>query len=70
MHIDNNDTHIVERLRLLDKDTLEMQRTVTNPQVFSKPWETTRIMQRTDEQYYESYCWTDRDEVLGGDLTQ
>lgn len=69
MHVDSTATHIVERLRLIDKDTLEMKRTITNPEVFSKAWEITRTMKRTDEEYYESYCWTDRDEVLGGDLT-
>ncbi len=68
MHVDSTATHIVERLRLTDKNTLEMKRTVTNPEVFSKAWETTKTMKRTDEEYYESYCWTDRDEVLGGDL--
>ncbi|MGC3982915.1 MAG: hypothetical protein QM808_16815 [Steroidobacteraceae bacterium] len=68
MHVDNTETHVVERLRLIDKDTLEMKRTITNPEVFSKPWEVTKTMKRTDEEYFESYCWTDRDEVLGGNL--
>jgi hypothetical protein len=68
MHIDNTDTHIVERLRLIDQDTMEMKRSITNPEVFTGTWESTKTMKRTDEEYYESYCWTDRDEVLGGNL--
>lgn len=66
MPVDNDDTHLVERFRLLDQDTLELTKTVENPAVFTKPWVSTRTFRRNvTEEYYESYCWTDRDAVAG-----
>lgn len=67
--VGNTSTHVIERFRLLDPNTLELIKTVENPEVFTKPWVSTRTMKRTQEPFYESYCWTDRDAVDGTDLT-
>lgn len=67
--VGNYDTHLVERIRLLDEDTLEIKRTITNPAVLETPYETARTLTRSDGgNYYEAYCWTDRDEIPGGNL--
>jgi hypothetical protein len=44
-------------------------KTVENPAVFTHPWTSTRTLTRTTADYYESYCWTDRDATAGTDLT-
>lgn len=67
--VGNDDTHIVERFRLVDPNTLEIKKTIENPKVFTKPWVSTRTLKRTHDDYYESYCWTDRDATAGTDLT-
>lgn len=67
--IGNYDTHVVERFRLTGPNTLELKKTVENPKVFSKPWVSTQTLKRSREDYYESYCWTDRDATDGTDLT-
>jgi len=70
MPVGNDATHVIERFRLLDKDTLELTKTVENPAVFTRPWVSTRTFKRnTTDEYYESYCWTDRDAVEGVDIT-
>jgi hypothetical protein len=42
----NGAMHIVERIRLRDKDTLEDVLTITAPKVLTKPWTTTRLYTR------------------------
>ncbi len=39
--------HMVERLRLIDTDTLENRMTFTDPVAFTRPWEVTRYYKRT-----------------------
>lgn len=43
----NGDMHIVERLRLVDPDTLHDEMEIIAPKVLTKPWKTTRIFHRT-----------------------
>ena len=38
--------HVVERIRLVGKDRLEDQITITAPKVFTKPWVTTSYFNR------------------------
>jgi hypothetical protein len=50
-------THIIERYRLVNPNTLELQRTVINPEVLEEPWITTRTLIRYADWYVsESYC--------------
>lgn len=67
--VGNFNTRIQERFSLLDENTLEVKRTVTNPEILVEAWESRHILERTDEDFYEAYCWTDRDEMAGGDLS-
>lgn len=66
LHLGSYATHVVERIRLTGPDTLEIKKVVTNPEILTKPWETTKTLTRTrDFEFAESYCWTDRDESAG-----
>ena len=69
--IESNKTHIVERIKLLDPNTIQWERTVYNPDVFTKPWHTVRTLSRDtdDGDFVESYCWQDRDQGDTIDLT-
>lgn len=40
------DLHMVERIRLQDPDTLEIKNTITDPTIWSTPYETTRVWKR------------------------
>ena len=42
----DGDMHIVERLHLVDADTLHDDLVITAPHVLSRPWETTRVFHR------------------------
>jgi hypothetical protein len=60
--IDSNATHMIERYRLTGPDTLELVKTVENPEVFTKPWTSTTILHRTHgPDFVASYCWRDRE---------
>ena len=37
-HPHSEDLHVVERMRRLDKDTLEVNLTITNPKAYTQPW--------------------------------
>jgi hypothetical protein len=37
-HPHSEDLHVVERMRRLDKDTLEVNLTITDPKAYTKPW--------------------------------
>jgi hypothetical protein len=53
----NGKTHVVERYRLIDRDTLEQTVTQTNPEVLRKPWTTTqRYTIRRDQHVQEAEC--------------
>lgn len=59
-------THMIERYRLIDRDTLEVQKTVENPEIFTRPWVTTRTVKRMlGEEFPESICWRDRETHSG-----
>src|SRR4029079_7759813 len=44
---------IVERFRLLDKDTIDYRYTVDDPTMFTRPWTVSVAMRRIDTQLYE-----------------
>lgn len=68
LKIGNYDTHVVERMRLKDPNTLEIKKTVTNPGLFTQPVEWTETIKRVlDYEFPESYCWHDRREGGGMD---
>jgi hypothetical protein len=46
----SNEVHLVERLTLLDDNTLENKMTLTDPLAFTKPWEVTRIYVKNPQQ--------------------
>ena len=48
--------HLVERLRLLDADTLLYQFEVDNPTAFTRPWKGELTMTRSNERIYEYAC--------------
>ncbi len=48
--------HLVERLRLLDEDTLRYEFTVEDPSTFVTPFTAVLLMRRTDERLYEYAC--------------
>jgi hypothetical protein len=63
LQIGNYDTHLIERIRLTDPNTLEIKKTVINPGVFVKPVEFTISHVRIPNyEFPETYCWHDLDE--------
>lgn len=53
--------HVVERWRLLDRDTLDYTATVTDEKVFTRPWTLNVLLHRRrdkDFQLIEDYCQT------------
>jgi hypothetical protein len=42
----SNEVHLVERMRLRDKDTFENEMTITDPVAFTKPWHVVRRYRR------------------------
>jgi hypothetical protein len=62
MALDSSATHMVERYRLTDPETLELVKTVENPEVLTKPWITTTVFHRDKgPEFPEAYCWIDRE---------
>lgn len=56
----NGSTHIVERLRLTEPNTLQYKITVTNPDVFTTPWEMTKTFnRRKDWEIQDAWCGED-----------
>jgi hypothetical protein len=48
--------HLVERLRLLDPDTLLYQFEIDNPTAYTRPWKGELTMSRTTDRIYEFAC--------------
>ena len=48
--------HVIERLRLLDRDTLLYQFEIDNPSAFTRPWQGELTMSRATGQIYEFAC--------------
>jgi hypothetical protein len=48
--------HVIERLRLLDPDTLLYQFEIDNPTAFTRPWKGELTMSRADGNIYEFAC--------------
>lgn len=58
--LDSTATHVVERFHLTAPDTMELKKTVENPELLSKPWTTTTILHRKQsEEFTEAYCYRD-----------
>jgi hypothetical protein len=56
-HVHSDALHVVERLRRLDRDTLEIEFTVDDPKTFTNPWSTKLIFQQhTDWKVMENVC--------------
>ena len=56
-HVHSADMHVVERLRRIDRDTLEIEFTVDDPKAFTKPWSTKLIFQQhSDWKVLENVC--------------
>ena len=53
--------HVVERWKLLDRNTIEYRATLEDPNVYSRPWNITVYLYRhreKDFQIIENYCYT------------
>ena len=48
--------HLIERFRLLDRDTLLYQFEIDNPTAYTRPWKGELTMRRSDERIYEFAC--------------
>jgi hypothetical protein len=56
-HVHSDALHVVERLRRIDRDTLEIEFTVDDPKAFTKPWSTKLVFQnRPDWKVMENVC--------------
>jgi hypothetical protein len=56
-HVHSDAMHVVERLRRIDPDTLEIAFTVDDPKAFTRPWSTKLIFQQhTDWKVMENVC--------------
>lgn len=49
----NGDIHVVERIRLVDPNTMHVEMEITANKVLSRPWKTTRIFLRRRGQIYD-----------------
>ena len=47
---------LVERFTRVDRDTIDYQLTVSDPETFTQPWTLANSLWRTDEQIYEAGC--------------
>ncbi len=56
-HIHSDALHVVERIRRVDRDYLEIEFTVDDPKAYTKPWTTKLIFQqRPDWKVMENVC--------------
>ena len=64
----SDQVHTVERIRMIDKNTLENQITVTDPVAFTKPWVVTRQWRRAPADYamQDVYCDLQRNPIENG----
>ena len=65
----SGDVHLVERMRLIGPNRLEIQMTIEDPVMFTRPWQVTRTMVRRPEdkkQNRGSYCEGTRVDMSGG----
>ena len=56
----SDSVHVVERIRLMDAQTLRIETVVEDPVMLTAPWRSTRTYARTD-QWFERVCDNDRD---------
>lgn len=47
----SDELHVVERIRLVDKDWLEVAMTIEDPVAFTRPWKVTRYFKRDQQKY-------------------
>jgi hypothetical protein len=59
--------HVVERYRLTDRDTIQYQATIEDPQVFTKPWTISLPLRRRSERdrLHEYVCQAEVEETNG-----
>jgi len=56
-HIHSDALHVIERLRRVDRDTLEIEFTVQDPKAYTKPWGAKLVFQqRLDWKVMENVC--------------
>jgi hypothetical protein len=51
--------HIVERIRMVNSDVLEIEFTMTDPKSWEGEWKTTKRWNRVHEDITEAECWPD-----------
>ena len=63
----SDQVHLMERIRLVDANTLEDQMTIEDPVVFTAPWHVTRSFRRLPlgGQVVGSYCENNRNDLVG-----
>ena len=52
---------VTERIRLRDKDHLQIDTVVEDPVTLLEPWRTSRIYERTAPVFYDRVCDNNRD---------
>jgi predicted ribosomally synthesized peptide with SipW-like signal peptide len=66
------DAHYVERIRMLDKNHLEEQMTISDPMFFTGPWTISRKYQRVariHRMVHEDCAGEDRNPIVNGEFT-
>ena len=63
----SDQVHLMERIRLIDADTLEVAMTIEDPVVFTGPWKVTRRYRRLPlgSSVVGSYCDNNRNDLVG-----
>jgi hypothetical protein len=64
----SENVHVVERFTMIDKDVLHYQATVTDPNVYTRPWTMVSGWKRNTDQpleIWENACWEGIQENLG-----
>lgn len=62
-------THLIERISLIDRDHMQIAYVITDPQVFTKPWEFTRQFKRSELPYQETLLCNTYDATGDVDMT-
>jgi hypothetical protein len=59
--------HLVERLSRTGPNTLRYEVTITDPEIYTKPWTVVMFLQRSTDQVYEYACH-EGNEAMSGTL--
>ena len=60
--------HVTERIRLRDKDHLQIDTVVEDPIALKAPWRYSRIHERSNPGFFERVCLDNNRDVHGGDV--